>query len=578
MLKNTALKKLLKYLSKYRNKILLSALFALLSAICTIYSPILIGRIIDELTAVRKVDLAAVFDLILTILLLSVCTTVSQWLMTAINNSVVFDVVRNWRQEVFEHLQHLPLSYLDSHSYGETVNKVINDIDSCADGLLLGFSQLFTGVLTISGTLLFMFYLNWRVAMIVVLLTPLTLLATRFIANRTHSLFSQQSALRAEQTAYIQEMVDNEKIVQAFSQQEISQADFDKTNQELTKISLKAIFFSSLTNPATRLINGSIYAVIGFFSARNVISGLMTVGSLSSFLSYANQFSRPFNEISGVISELQNSIACGARVFELLEQAEEEAEPLRPFVFESVKGDVNLRDVDFSYVENVDFIKNMNLHLKQGQRVALVGPTGCGKTTVINLLMRFYDPSSGQITVDGTDISKASRASLRRQYGMILQDTWLKQGSIRDNIVLAKPEATDQEVIEAAKKAHAHNFIMRLPNGYDSQIAEDGGSLSQGQKQLLCISRLMLALPPILILDEATSSIDTRTELKIQDSFSRLMKGKTSFIVAHRLSTIREADMILVMKSGRIIEQGNHEQLLKEKGFYSQLYNSQFEN
>ncbi len=576
-MRNQTVARLLKYLARYRLQIILSLLLAIVNVVFTLHIPVIIGQIIDCCIGTGQVLMNDIIHLLTVILLETVAVAISQWLMSSINNRIVYNTVKNLRYDIFEHLQTMPLKYIDSHGYGEIVNKAINDVDQCADGLLLGFTQFFTGILTILGTLLFMLRISTRITLIVIVLTPVTLFLSRFISSRTYDLFKQQSSLRAEQTSHIEEMIGNQKIVQAFSQQDNTLKQFDDINSRLTDVSLKATFYSSLTNPSTRVINASIYAILGLAGAFSVIRGNISVGSLSSFLSYANQFTKPFNEITGVITELQNAFACAARVFELLDEPTETSDKNDAIILERPQGKVVMKDVAFSYSDR-PFITDMNIDIQPGQRVALVGPTGCGKTTLINLLMRFYDVNSGVITIDEHEITDITRKSLRSNFGMVLQDSWIRQGTIRENIMIGKPDATEEEIIAAARAAHAHSFIRRMPDGYDTVITEDGGSLSQGQKQLLCISRLMLSLPPLLILDEATSSIDTRTELKIQDSFARLMKGKTSFIVAHRLSTIKEADVILVMKDGKIIEKGNHDSLLENHGFYYDLYNSQFEH
>lgn len=576
-MRNQTVARLLKYLARYRLQIILSLLLAIVNVVFTLHIPVIIGQIIDCCIGTGQVLMNDIIHLLTVILLETVAVAISQWLMSSINNRIVYNTVKNLRYDIFEHLQTMPLKYIDSHGYGEIVNKAINDVDQCADGLLLGFTQFFTGILTILGTLLFMLRISTRITLIVIVLTPVTLFLSRFISSRTYDLFKQQSSLRAEQTSHIEEMIGNQKIVQAFSQQDNTLKQFDDINSRLTDVSLKATFYSSLTNPSTRVINASIYAILGLAGAFSVIHGNISVGSLSSFLSYANQFTKPFNEITGVITELQNAFACATRVFELLDEPTETSDKNDAIILERPQGKVVMKDVAFSYSDR-PFITDMNIDIQPGQRVALVGPTGCGKTTLINLLMRFYDVNSGVITIDEHEITDITRKSLRSNFGMVLQDSWIRQGTIRENIMIGKPDATEEEIIAAARAAHAHSFIRRMPDGYDTVITEDGGSLSQGQKQLLCISRLMLSLPPLLILDEATSSIDTRTELKIQDSFARLMKGKTSFIVAHRLSTIKEADVILVMKDGKIIEKGNHDSLLENHGFYYDLYNSQFEH
>jgi ATP-binding cassette subfamily B protein len=522
------------------------------------------------------VDFAAVFVIMKKIVIAMLATAVAQWVMNTCNNHITYHVVKDIREDAFSKLEKLPLKYLDAHAYGDIVSRVIADVDTFADGLLMGFTQLFTGVLTILGTLLFMLITNVPIALVVVCITPVSFLVARFIATRTFSMFKLQSETRGEQTSLIEEVVGNQKVVKTFSREKAVSEQFSEINDRLEKCSLKAIFFSSLTNPSTRFVNSLVYAGVGVFGAFVAIRGGISVGRLSCFLSYANQYTKPFNEISGVVTELQNALACAARIFELIDEEPQTPDREDAVVLQNAVGEVALTDVNFSYVPDKELIRNFNLKVRPGQRVAIVGPTGCGKTTVINLLMRFYDVDSGKITVDGTDIRDMTRGSLRTSYGMVLQETWLRAGTIRDNIRTGKPDASEEEVIAAAKAAHAHSFIKRLPDGYDTVITEDGGSLSQGQKQLLCIARVMLVLPPMLILDEATSSIDTRTELKIQNAFASMMEGRTSFIVAHRLSTIQEADIILVMKDGNIIEQGSHETLLAQGGFYATLYNSQF--
>jgi len=574
------LRKVLKYIKKYRILLLISIVLAATTVALTLYVPILIGRAIDCIIGPGNVDFEAVAKILFKICFTVAVTAVFQWLMNQINNKITYHVVRDVRKKAFRKIEILPLSYIDSKPYGEIVSRVISDVDQFADGLLMGFSQLFTGIVTIAATFVFMLTINVQITFIVVILTPLSLFVADFIAKRTYSMFKLQSETRGEQTSLIDEMIGNAKVVQAFSYQEEAQKRFDEINDRLEKHSLRAVFFSSLTNPCTRFINSLVYAAVALAGGLAVIGGdagsTMTVGGLSIFLSYANQYTKPFNEISGVITELQNALACAGRVFELIEEQPQIPDANDALILEKASGNVSLENVAFSYVPERPLIRDFNLKVKPGQRVAIVGPTGCGKTTVINLLMRFYDVNSGSIKVEGIDICDITRKSLRENYGMVLQDTWLKTGTIRENIALGKPEATDQEIIAAAKASHAHSFIKRLPNGYNTVIGEDGGSLSQGQKQLISIARVMLCLPPMLILDEATSSIDTRTEIKIQEAFARLMQGRTSFIVAHRLSTIREADVILVMKDGNIIEQGTHEELLSKKGFYANLYNSQF--
>lgn len=583
--KNTAqkgtLKKVLKYVQRHGFFMVLSILFAAITVALTLYTPILIGDAIDLIVGKGQVDFAGIAAILIKTGIIIGITALIQWLMNTINNRITYHVVRDIRNEAFRKIEILPLSYIDAHPYGDIVNRVIADADQFADGLLMGFTQLFTGIVTILGTLFFLFSISWKIAIVVVIVTPLSLFIARFIANRTYRMFRVQSETRGQQTAFIDEMIGNQKVVQAFSHEGEALEEFDRINDRLADCSLKATFYSSLTNPCTRFVNSVVYAGVALAGALICIATAgavnpFTIGQLSACLSYANQYTKPFNEISGVVTELQNALACASRLFELIEEEPQIPEPADAVELADVKGSVELNDVSFSYVPDRKLIEGLNLSVKPGQRIAIVGPTGCGKTTIINLLMRFYDVNSGSITVEGTDIRNATRNSLRSSYGMVLQETWLRSGTIRDNIVMGKPDATDEEVIEAAKASHAHSFIKRLPQGYDTVITEDGGSLSQGQKQLLCITRIMLCLPPMLILDEATSSIDTRTEIKIQDSFAKMMNGRTSFIVAHRLSTIREADVILVMKDGHIIEQGNHEELLAKNGFYANLYNSQF--
>lgn len=583
--KNTAqkgtLKKVLKYVQRHGFFMVLSILFAAITVALTLYTPILIGDAIDLIVGKGQVDFAGIAAILIKTGIIIGITALIQWLMNTINNRITYHVVRDIRNEAFRKIEILPLSYIDAHPYGDIVNRVIADADQFADGLLMGFTQLFTGIVTILGTLFFLFSISWKIAIVVVIVTPLSLFIARFIANRTYRMFRVQSETRGQQTAFIDEMIGNQKVVQAFSHEGEALEEFDRINDRLADCSLKATFYSSLTNPCTRFVNSVVYAGVALAGALICIATAgavnpFTIGQLSACLSYANQYTKPFNEISGVVTELQNALACASRLFELIEEEPQIPEPADAVELADVKGSVELNDVSFSYVPDRKLIEGLNLSVKPGQRIAIVGPTGCGKTTIINLLMRFYDVNSGSITVEGTDIRNATRNSLRSSYGMVLQETWLRSGTIRDNIVMGKPDATDEEIIAAAKASHAHSFIKRLPQGYDTVITEDGGSLSQGQKQLLCITRVMLCLPPMLILDEATSSIDTRTEIKIQDSFAKMMNGRTSFIVAHRLSTIREADVILVMKDGHIIEQGNHEELLAKNGFYANLYNSQF--
>lgn len=570
------LKKVLNYIGKYRLSVALSLILAAVTVALTLYIPILTGDAVDLLLGKGTVDFDGVFFIMKKIAIAVAITAVAQWVMNTCNNYITYHVVKDIREAAFHRLEELPLKYLDAHAYGDIVSRVIADVDTFADGLLMGFTQLFTGVLTIGGTLIFMLITNVPIALVVVCITPVSFLVARFIAIRTYSMFKQQSETRGEQTTLIEEMIGNQKIVKAFSREEKVKAEFAEINGRLEKCSLKAIFFSSLTNPCTRFVNSLVYAGVGVFGAFVAIRGGISVGRLSCFLSYANQYTKPFNEISGVVTELQNALACAARIFELIDEEPQTPEAANAKVLKNAQGSVKLENVYFSYAPDKKLIENFNLAVKPGQRVAIVGPTGCGKTTVINLLMRFYDVNSGRISVDGTDIRELTRGSLRTSYGMVLQETWLRAGTIRDNIRMGKPEATEDEVIQAARAAHAHSFIKRLPKGYDTVITEDGGSLSQGQKQLLCIARVMLCLPPMLILDEATSSIDTRTELKIQNAFATMMEGRTSFIVAHRLSTIQEADIILVMRDGNIVEQGSHESLLAQGGFYATLYNSQF--
>lgn len=575
------LRKVLKYVQRHGFFMVLSILFAAITVALTLYTPILIGDAIDLIVGKGQVDFAGIAAILIKTGIIIGITALIQWLMNTINNRITYHVVRDIRNEAFRKIEILPLSYIDAHPYGDIVNRVIADADQFADGLLMGFTQLFTGIVTILGTLFFLFSISWQIAIVVVIVTPLSLFIARFIANRTYRMFRVQSETRGQQTAFIDEMIGNQKVVQAFSHEGEALEEFDRINDRLADCSLKATFYSSLTNPCTRFVNSVVYAGVALAGALICIATAgavnpFTIGQLSACLSYANQYTKPFNEISGVVTELQNALACASRLFELIEEEPQIPEPADAVELADVKGSVELNDVSFSYVPDRKLIEGLNLSVKPGQRIAIVGPTGCGKTTIINLLMRFYDVNSGSITVEGTDIRNATRNSLRSSYGMVLQETWLRSGTIRDNIVMGKPDATDEEIIAAAKASHAHSFIKRLPQGYDTVINEDGGSLSQGQKQLLCITRVMLCLPPMLILDEATSSIDTRTEIKIQDSFAKMMNGRTSFIVAHRLSTIREADVILVMKDGHIIEQGNHEELLAKNGFYANLYNSQF--
>ncbi len=576
MKRKSTLKRVLCYIEGYRLYLLASILLAVLTVALTLYAPILTGDAIDYMIGKGAVDFAALLKLLTKLGVIIGATSVFQWIMNLCNNHITYKVVMDVRTEAFDHMQDLPLSYIDSHPQGDIVSRLIADIDQFSDGLLMGFTQLFTGVMTILGTLLFMLSVNVGITLVVVCITPLSLLVAGFIARRTHSMFKLQSETRGELTGLIDEMVGNQKVVKAFGHEEEAIARFDEINQKLQKHSLRAIFYSSITNPATRFVNSMVYAGVGVAGAFAAIRGALSVGQLSCFLSYANQYTKPFNEISGVVTELQNALACAERVFDFIDREPMSADPADGPHIEKAEGSVDLENVAFSYTKDRELIKNLNLHVKPGQRIAIVGPTGCGKSTLINLLMRFYDVDEGCISVDGTPIQDLTRENLRQQYGMVLQETWLKSATVRDNISYGKPDATEEEIIEAAKASHAHSFIRRLPKGYDTVLSEDGGSLSQGQKQLLCISRVMLCLPPMLILDEATSSIDTRTELKIQNAFAKMMEGRTSFIVAHRLSTIREADVILVMRDGQIVEQGTHESLLAANGFYAELYNSQW--
>ena len=573
------LKEVLKYIKKYMFYVVLSVVFAAATVAMTLYVPILTGDAIDLIVGKGNVDFSAVYTIVKKIIIVVGLTALSQWIMNICNNKITYGVIRDIRKDAFEKLEILPLKYIDSHSHGDIVSRVITDVDTFADGLLMGFTQLFTGVITILGTLIFMLTINVKITFVVVLITPISLFVASFIAKKTYRMFRLQSETRGEQTALIDEMIGNQKVVQAFGHEDEALEQFDEINGRLQKWSLKAIFFSSITNPSTRFVNSLVYTGVGITGAFTVITNpAFTVGQLSCFLSYANQYTKPFNEISGVVTELQNALACAARIFELIKEEPQipDNEDARVLKDTEVDGALELENVYFSYVPERKLIENFNLSVKPGERVAIVGPTGCGKSTVINLLMRFYDVNSGSIKVEGTDIRNITRDSLRSSYGMVLQETWLKEGTIRENLCMGKPDATEEEMIVAAKASHAHSFIKRLKDGYDTYITEDGGSLSQGQKQLLCIARVMLCLPPMLILDEATSSIDTRTEQKIQSAFAKMMKGRTSFIVAHRLSTIKEADTILVMKDGSVIEQGNHEELLAKNGFYANLYNSQF--
>lgn len=575
------MKRVLKQLKKYTPLIVITILLAVITVAGNLIPPIIFGNAIDCIIDKGNVDFAMITTYAIIIAVIIGVTAIVQWLMSVINNRIVYGVINDIRDEAFTHLQNVPLKYIDGHSYGDTVSRCIADVDQFADGLLMGFTQLFTGVITIVVTLVIMFVYNWIIALAVFLITPLSLFVAKFIASHTYSMFVKTSKIRGEQTAFIEEMTGNLKVVQAFGREDENQAKFDEINQRLTKASLSSIFYSSLTNPCTRFVNAIVYAAVALAGALtliypSVLPVAFGVGKLTTLLSYSNQYTKPFNEISGVVTEFQNAIACAERIYELIDEPVQVPDSQDAITLENVKGNVEFKDVSFSYEEDKPLINNLSISAKAGQRIAIVGPTGCGKTTLINLLMRFYDVNGGGIYVDGNETREVTRHSLRKNYGMVLQDTWLKSGTIKDNIKIGKPDATDEEVIEAAKATHSHSFIMQMANGYDTVIGEDGGSLSQGQKQLLCITRIMLSLPPMLILDEATSSIDTRTEMKIQNAFAKLMQGRTSFIVAHRLSTIKEADLILVMKDGNIIEQGTHTQLMEQGGFYSNLYNSQF--
>lgn len=570
------MRRVLQYIGPHVSLVVLSLVLCLISVALTLYVPILVGRAVDCIVGPNAVDFAALTPILMTIAVCIVIAAAAQWVMNALHNSITYDTVRDIRRDAFAHIQNLPLSYLDAHPTGDTVSRMIADVDTFADGLLMGFTQLFSGVMTILGTLGFMLTLNAPITLLVVLITPLSLLVANFIAKRTYAMFRLQSATRGEQTALIDEAIGEQKLVQAFGHEDETLAAFDEVNERLRQCSLKATFFSSLTNPCTRFVNSLVYAAVGFAGALAAVSGHLTIGGLSSFLSYANQYTKPFNEISGVVTELQNALACAGRVFELIDEPGQTPDPADAEKIVNPDGEVAIDHVHFSYTPDRKLIEDFTLHVQPGQRVAIVGPTGCGKTTMINLLMRFYDVDSGEIHVDDHETRRLTRHNLRENIGMVLQDTWLSAGTIRENIAMGKPDATDEEIIAAAKASHAHSFIKRLPDGYNTVISESGGQLSQGQKQLLCIARVMLCLPPMLILDEATSSIDTRTELKIQEAFAKMMQGRTSFIVAHRLSTIQSADVILVMKDGHVIEQGNHESLLAKGGFYATLYQSQF--
>ncbi|MBU5487839.1 ABC transporter ATP-binding protein/permease [Clostridium sp. MSJ-8] len=577
-MKDKTIKKLMSRLKKYKALIIFSLIFALVTVILTLYLPIIIGEAIDCIVSKGNVDYDKIITLLIRIGIVIAITAVVQWAMNICNNKITFNITRDIRNEAINKIETVPLKFIDAHSHGDIASRVIADVDQLADGLLMGFTQFFTGIITILGTLIFMFSINVWIALLVVCLTPLSLLIAKYIASHTYSMFKVQSEIRGEETSYINEILGGEKVVKSFGYEDKAIETFDEVNDRLKHASLKALFYSSITNPATRFVNSLVYAGVILIGSFSVISGGLSIGLLTCFLSYATQYTKPFNEISGVITELQNAFACAARIFELIEEPSEVEDSDDAISITDVQGNVELKNVSFSYVSDKKLIENFNINVKPGERVAIVGPTGCGKTTVINLLMRFYDVNSGDIYVDGNKIKNITRKSLRKSYGMVLQDTWLKSGTIRENIIMGKMDATEEEIINACKEAHSYEFIRRMPKGLDTYITEDGGGLSQGQKQLLCITRVMLTLPPMLILDEATSSIDTRTEMKIQNAFAKIMKGRTSFIVAHRLSTIQSADIILVMKDGKIIEQGNHEELIKQNGFYANLYNSQFEN
>ena len=576
MTQKQTIKRVLNYIKGYRLYLAISILLAVVTVALTLYIPVLVGNAIDCIVGKGKVDFNAIKPILIQIAVVAIATAVAQWVMNICNNKITYNVSRDIRNRAIKKIEKLPLNYIDTHPSGDTVSRVIADVDQFSDGLLMGFTQLFTGVVTIVATLCFMLSLNVITTLVVVLITPLSLFVAKFIASKTYNMFKQQSEIRGEQTAFIEEMIENQKVVQAYTHEDENEEKFDSINQRLCESSLNAVFFSSITNPSTRFVNNLVYAGVAFVGALMVINNSLTIGNLTCFLSYANQYTKPFNEISGVITELQNALACATRVFELIDEAEIPPQPENAIELDNVEGNIELNNVYFSYTKDKKLIENFNLLVKSGQRVAIVGPTGCGKTTLINLLMRFYDTTSGEIKVDDNEIKSLTLKSLRQSYGMVLQETWLKAGTIRDNITMGKPDATEAEIIEASKKSHAHSFIKRLPQGYDTVIGEDGGELSQGQKQLLCITRIMLTQPPMLILDEATSSIDTRTELKIQQAFNKLMEGRTSFIVAHRLSTVRNADVLLVMKDGNVIEQGTHNELLSKGSFYTKLYNSQF--
>ena len=570
------IKRVGKLLLPYLHYLILSLVFAVITVGFTLYAPILIGDAVDFIVGKGQVDFGKILQILVKLAVIIGVTSMAQWLMNLCNNQITYRVVKDVRMNAFEHLQKLPLKYVDSHPYGETISRIITDVEQFSDGLLMGFSQLFTGVVTIAGTLAFMLSINVKISLIVIFITPLSLFVASFVAKKTYNMFKIQSETRAQMTSLVDEMVGNQKVVQAFGYGKRSLERFDTINEELKTCSIRAIFFSSITNPSTRFVNGLVYSGVGIFGAVLAMQGVITVGQLSCFLTYANQYTKPFNEISSVLTEIQNAFACAKRVFDFIDEEVETKDKEGALILQQTDGSMELQHISFSYRKDTPLLKDLNLHVKQGQKVAIVGPTGCGKTTLINLLMRFYDIDAGKIYVSGHDVKEITKDSLRANFGMVLQDTWLKSGTIAENIAYGKPEATRAEIIEAAKAAHAHGFIKRMSDGYDTVISEDGGNLSQGQKQLLCIARVMLKLPPILILDEATSSIDTRTEIKIQGAFQKMMEGRTSFIVAHRLSTIKEADIILVMKDGNIVEQGNHEELLARNGFYAKLYQSQF--
>lgn len=570
------IKRVGKLLLPYLHYLILSLVFAVITVGFTLYAPILIGDAVDFIVGKGQVDFGKILQILVKLAVIIGVTSVAQWLMNLCNNQITYRVVKDVRMNAFEHLQKLPLKYVDSHPYGETISRIITDVEQFSDGLLMGFSQLFTGVVTIAGTLAFMLSINVKISLIVIFITPLSLFVASFVAKKTYNMFKIQSETRAQMTSLVDEMVGNQKVVQAFGYGKRSLEQFDTINEELKTCSIRAIFFSSITNPSTRFVNGLVYSGVGIFGAVLAMQGVITVGQLSCFLTYANQYTKPFNEISSVLTEIQNAFACAKRVFDFIDEEVETKDKEGALILQQTDGSMELQHISFSYRKDTPLLKDLNLHVKQGQKVAIVGPTGCGKTTLINLLMRFYDIDAGKIYVSGHDVKEITKDSLRANFGMVLQDTWLKSGTIAENIAYGKPEATRAEIIEAAKATHAHGFIKRMSDGYDTVISEDGGNLSQGQKQLLCIARVMLKLPPILILDEATSSIDTRTEIKIQEAFQKMMEGRTSFIVAHRLSTIKEADIILVMKDGNIVEQGNHEELLARNGFYTKLYQSQF--